>query len=101
MQFRIARRSSIQNPAATLAESCAVFIMRSRCILLDTGLGVEERSAIPAPYAVLIHGAQVAPPGLLELTTISIYLCSASVSAYTGRGGGMPSCPRRASLSPP
>src|ERR687894_1823790 len=65
MRFRIARRSSIQNPAATLAESCAVFIMRSRCILLDTGVGVEERSAIAAPYTVLIHGAQVAPPGLL------------------------------------
>src|ERR671916_744728 len=84
MRFRIARPSSIQNPAATLAESCAVFIMRSRCMrsrcnLLDTGLSVEERSAIPAPYAVLIHGAQVAPPGLLELQpSPSIYVRPAS-----------------------
>src|SRR5918998_4610808 len=81
MRFRIARPSSIQNPAATLAESCAVFIMRSRCILLDTGVGVEERSAIAAPYTVLIHGAQVAPPGLLpelEPPPPSIYVRPAS-----------------------
>src|ERR687897_3493872 len=77
MRFRIARRSSIRNPAATLAEPGAVFIMRSRCILPDTGLGVEEISAILAPYPVIVYGAQVAPPGPLELQP-SMYVRPAS-----------------------